>query len=42
MSSDEVVSDFTPSLWNAAVDHATVNEDGNMTFTFRNQMKISV
>ena len=41
MKSDEVVSEFTPLLWNAAVDHATINEEGTMTFTFRNRMKIS-
>ena len=44
MSSNEVVtefslvSEFSPTLWNAAVDHATVSDAGRITFTFRNQM----
>lgn len=41
LKSDEVVSEFSQTLWNAAVDHVTINEQGDMTFTFRNQMEIS-
>jgi hypothetical protein len=42
MKSDEVVSEFSPTLWNAAVDHATVSDAGRITFTFRNQMEITI
>jgi hypothetical protein len=42
MKSDEVVSEFSPTLWNAAVDHATINEQGSVTFIFRNQMEITI
>ena len=30
------IADFTPQLWNALVEKATVNADGSMVFTFRN------
>ena len=40
MDSGEVVSEFSPALWNAVVDRLTIDEQGCMTFTFRNQMKI--
>ncbi len=42
LKSDEVVSRFSPALWNAAVDHATVSDAGRITFIFRNQMKITI
>ena len=42
LKSDEDVSAFSPTLWNAAVDHATVSETGRIAFTFRNQITISV
>lgn len=42
LKSDAVVSEFSPTLWNAAVDHATVSDSGRVTFTFRNQMEISI
>lgn len=42
LKSDEVVSEFSPMLWNAAVDHATVSDAGRITFTFRNQMEITI
>ena len=42
LMSDEVVSEFSPTLWNAAVDHATVSDAGRITFTFRNQMEITI
>ena len=34
------VSDFSPQLWNALVEKATVNADGSVVFTFRNGMKM--
>ena len=34
------IADFTPQLWNALVEKATVNADGRMVFTFRNGMKM--
>ena len=30
------IAEFTPQLWNALVEKATVNADGSMVFTFRN------
>jgi len=42
LKSDEIVSEFSPTLWNAAVDHATVSDMGHITFTFRNQMEIAI
>lgn len=30
------------TLWNATVDHATVSDVGRITFTFRNQMQITI
>ena len=42
LKSDEVVSEFSPTLWNAAVDHAMVSDMGRITFTFRNQIEISI
>ncbi len=40
--SDEVISEFSPALWNAVVDYAAINEQGGVTFTFRDQMQITV
>ena len=34
------IADFTPQLWNALVEKATVNTDGSMIFTFRNGVEI--
>ena len=34
------IADFTPQLWNALVEKATVNADGSMVFTFRNGIEI--
>ncbi len=34
------IADFTPQLWNALVEKATVNADGSMVFTFRNGVEI--
>jgi site-specific DNA recombinase len=42
MKSDEVVSEFSPTIWNATVDRATVSAKGNVTFTFRNQMELCI
>ena len=35
------VNDFTPQLWNAVVEKATVNADCSMVFTFKNGMEIA-
>ena len=42
MRSGDVVTEFTPELWNAVIDHATVSAKSGVTFTFRNQMEITV
>ena len=34
------VSNFSPQLWNALTEKATVNADGSVVFTFRNGMKM--
>ena len=34
------IADFTPQLWNALLEKATVNADGSMVFTFRNGIEI--
>ena len=39
-STQAPIADFTPQLWNALVEKATVNADGSMVFTFRNGMKM--
>ena len=39
-STQTPITDFTPQLWNALVEKATVNADGRMVFTFRNGMKM--
>ena len=35
------ISDFSPRLWNALVEKATVNADGSVIFTFRNGGEIT-
>ena len=35
------ISDFSPRLWNALVEKATVNADGSVIFTFRNRGEIT-
>lgn len=42
MKSDAVASEFSQTLWNATVDHATVSDAACITFTFRNQMEITI
>lgn len=42
LKSDNVVSEFSPALWNASVDHATVSDMGRITFTFRNQIEVTI
>ena len=39
-STQAPITDFTPQLWNALVEKATVNADGSVVFTFRNGMKM--
>ena len=39
-STQSPIADFTPQLWNAMVEKATVNADGSMVFTFRNGVEI--
>ena len=39
-STQAPIADFTPQLWNALVEKATVNADGSMVFTFRNGIEI--
>ena len=36
------VNDFTPQLWNAVVEKATITADGSVVFTFKNGMEITV
>lgn len=36
------VNDFTPQLWNAVVEKATITADGSVVFTFKNGMEIAV
>lgn len=42
LKSDEVVSEFSKTLWNAAIDHAMVSDAARITFIFRNGMKITI
>ena len=39
-STQAPITDFTPQLWNALVEKATVDADGSVVFTFRNGMKM--
>ena len=39
-STQAPIADFTPQLWNALVEKATVDADGSVVFTFRNGMKM--
>ena len=36
------VNDFTPQLWNAVVEKATITADGGVVFNFKNGMEIAV
>lgn len=37
-----VVTEFDVKLWNATVDHVTVNRDGSLVFTMRDGKEIRV
>ena len=39
-STQAPIAIFTPRLWNALVDKATVNADGSVIFTFRNGAEV--
>ena len=36
------VNDFTPQLWNAVVEKATITADGGVVFNFKNGAEIAV
>lgn len=40
-STQTPITDFTPQLWNALVEKATVNADDSVVFTFRNGREIT-
>ena len=42
MDSDEKVTEFTPTMWNAMVEKVAVDAEGTMKFTFKNGTEISV
>ena len=42
MGSDEKVTEFTPTMWNAMVEKVAVDAEGTMKFTFKNGTEISV
>lgn len=42
MESDEKITEFTPTLWNAMVEKVLVAANGTLRFIFRNGTEISV
>ena len=40
-SAERPVTGFTPQLWNAMVEKATVKSDGSIVFTFRNGVEVT-
>ena len=42
MGTEPVVKEFDEKLWNATVDHVTVNRDDSLVFTMRDGREIRV